>query len=207
MRTFAASLVAALVASAGLALGCREMVEKLLEPPPGADGAAATTAATGSGTAAGLPGVASIGPAESRRVYFQFLDDRGAVRFVERMDDVPAAWRDRVGFVELDRPPPMARVPAPPARETYARGRRPAGPGGAVPNVVLYYADWCPWCKKAKAHLKKRGVDFVLRDVDDEAVLNELIEKTGQSSIPVIDVNGKILKGFDAGDLDRLLSS
>ena len=73
--------------------------------------------------------------------------------------------------------------------------------------MVLYYADWCPWCKKAKEHLRKRGVDFVLRDVDEEEALDELIEKTGQSSIPVIDVDGKILKGFNANDLDQLLSS
>ena len=207
MRRVAAFLLPVLVASAGLTLGCRDAMEKLLQPAPGAERQAATAAATRSDTGTGLPGVASIGPAESLRVYFQYLDDRGAVRFVERMEDVPPAWRDRVGFVELDRPPPMARVPVPLARDTYAGGRRSTGPGGSAPKVVLYYADWCPWCKKAKAHLRKRGVDFVLRDVDEPEALDELIEKTGQSSIPVIDVNGKILKGFNAGDLDQLLSS
>jgi glutaredoxin-like YruB-family protein len=202
MRRFTALLV--LVASAGLALGCRDALEKLLQPAPGTERQAESADARGPDSGAGLPGVASIGPAESLRVYFQYVDDRGAVRFVERMEDVPAAWRDRVGFIELDRLPPMAE---PPVRDTYADARRAANPGGTGPRVVLYYADWCPWCKKAKDHLRKRGVDFVLRDVDEEEALEELIEKTGQSSIPVIDVNGKILKGFNANDLDQLLSS
>ncbi len=50
-----------------------------------------------------------IGPSEPR-IYYQYLDQSGAVRFAETLDEVPEAWRDRAGLVELDVPPPDTRV-------------------------------------------------------------------------------------------------
>jgi len=46
-----------------------------------------------------------IGPSDTR-VYYQFLDETGAVRFAASLEGVPEAWRDRAGRVELDVPPP-----------------------------------------------------------------------------------------------------
>ena len=50
-----------------------------------------------------------IGPSEPR-IYYQYLDQSGAVRFAETLDEVPEAWRDRAGLVELDVPPPGTRT-------------------------------------------------------------------------------------------------
>ena len=49
----------------------------------------------------------SIGPEAAKRIYYQFIDDRGGVQFVERLSDVPSAWREQVGYVEMSQPPPL----------------------------------------------------------------------------------------------------
>jgi glutaredoxin len=77
--------------------------------------------------------------------------------------------------------------------------------GRAAPQVILYYADWCGYCRKAKGHLERRGVEYELRDVDIPANQAELVAKSGGRSIPVIDVDGRILKGYSAERLDELL--
>jgi thiol-disulfide isomerase/thioredoxin len=94
----------------------------------------------------------SLGPDEGTRIYYQFIDERNRVRFVERLEDVPERWRVNAGFVEMSSPPPLTPADA---RATVARRmestrkQRDAG----TPRVLLYYADWCGYCRKAKAHL------------------------------------------------------
>jgi glutaredoxin len=147
------------------------------------------------------------------RLYYQFVDSQGRVRFVERIDDVPEASRAGVGFVKMDVPPPLTPGDAARARETQiarAGGVQRASTGSALssgPPVILYSADWCGACRKAKRHLARRGVDYEERDVDDPAVAAELLRKTGSRSIPVIDVGGRVLTGFSAGSYDTLIGS
>jgi glutaredoxin-like YruB-family protein len=75
----------------------------------------------------------------------------------------------------------------------------------AGPQVVLYSAEWCGACRKAKRYLSRKGIDYEERDVDDPAVAAELLRKTGSRSIPVIDVGGRVLTGFSAGSYDALI--
>ncbi len=49
------------------------------------------------------------------------------------------------------------------------------------------------------------GIDYDPRDVDDPAIMAELVEKTGQQGVPVFDVGGRILTGFDPDGLDKLV--
>jgi len=164
--------------------------------------------------------VVSLGAGEDTRVYYQYIDSRGGVRFAERLDDVPEAWRDKVGYLELDAPPPMSPADAQRVRdERYARanpgGTRLASAGGSTgsamdrfePGVILYYADWCGYCKKAKRHLDRAGVAYELRDVDNPHIAKELAAKTGGRGIPVLDVDGRIMKGYSAASYDQLLDS
>jgi glutaredoxin len=205
----------ALACVAAGALGCN-----LLETEPSAAVGVTPDEARESAAQAPPPGsdLTSLGPGAETRIYYQFIDDRGSVRFVERLQDVPEAWRDRVGYLELDSPPPLSPADARRVRdERYARAnpnRRAGGASGSAgsamdrfdqPTVLLYYADWCGYCKKAKRHLDGKDVEYELLDVDRPAIKEELVQKTGQRGIPVIEVNGRIMKGYNAQRLDEML--
>ncbi|MEZ4290684.1 MAG: hypothetical protein R3E53_09185 [Myxococcota bacterium] len=94
---------------------------------PGAGAAEAATLADSDDTADASPrdpDMQSIGPDGSLRVYYQFIDDRGQVQFVERLGDVPAAWRDRVGYVEMSQPRRSPRSRRAAAGSSRRRARR-----------------------------------------------------------------------------------
>jgi glutaredoxin 3 len=147
----------------------------------------------------------------AKRLYYQFVDARGRVRFVERLSDVPEQWRERVGFVEMDTPPPLSPMMAKATRDARYSGlakkvrQQQLASRRASTQVVLYSADWCGWCKKAKSHLDAKGINYVVRDIDDSKYLNELVAKTGQKGIPVLDVGGRIVTGFNAQRYDQLI--
>lgn len=65
-------------------------------------------------------------------------------------------------------------------------------------KVIIYCAEWCPWCQKEKAWLKENKIPFQEKDVDkDPKAAREVIEKSGQTSLPITDIDSKIIKGFD----------
>lgn len=73
-------------------------------------------------------------------------------------------------------------------------------------KVIVYGAEWCPWCVRVKDWLKQHKIPFEERDVDkDESAAKEALEKSGQDNIPVIDVDGRIIKGFDREALKAAL--
>jgi glutaredoxin 3 len=74
--------------------------------------------------------------------------------------------------------------------------------------VTVYSADWCAFCRAAKDYLNKIGVKFTEKNVDnDKEAGKELVEKSGQMAIPVIDIDGKIIIGFNKPALDEALKS
>lgn len=73
-------------------------------------------------------------------------------------------------------------------------------------DVTIYSADWCAFCHAAKDYLDKLGVKYVVKDVEkDPAAGQEAVEKSGQRGIPVIDIGGNIIVGFDRPTIDRVL--
>jgi glutaredoxin 3 len=81
-------------------------------------------------------------------------------------------------------------------------------------NVTVYSKDYCPYCVKAKALLKRKGVAFDEIDVTrDEALQKEMVEKSGgRKTVPQIFVGGTFVGGCDdlyaleaAGKLDEML--
>lgn len=80
-------------------------------------------------------------------------------------------------------------------------------------SVVVYGATWCGACAKTRSYLKSKHVPFVDKDIDaDSSAAREMrvkLSKAGiqSSGIPVIDVGGKVMVGFDPGALDRALGS
>ena len=75
------------------------------------------------------------------------------------------------------------------------------------PKVIVYSTEWCPWCVKLKEWLKENKVKFTEKDVEaDEAASEEMLKKTGgDERVPVADVDGKIIKGFDVPELKKAL--
>lgn len=65
-------------------------------------------------------------------------------------------------------------------------------------QVKVYSTPACPWCKRAKKFLEDNGIEYQNLDVaGDKTARNEMIEKTGQMGVPVIDIDGEIIIGFD----------
>jgi glutaredoxin len=180
-------------------LGCDAVTETLAE-------ARETVASSGSTERpAGWESIED--EASAIRLYYQFVDARRRVHFVERLEDVPEALRDSVGFVKMAAPPPLTPGDAARARrDTLAAspGRDTTQLASASSGIVLYSAEWCGACRKAKRHLARRGVAYEERDVDQPAHAEALLEKTGSRAIPVLDVDGRVITGFSARSYDEL---
>ena len=64
-------------------------------------------------------------------------------------------------------------------------------------KVTIYSTPTCPWCQKAKRFLQENGVAFEDKDVaSDLAARQEMIQKSRQMGVPVIDIDGEIILGF-----------
>lgn len=73
--------------------------------------------------------------------------------------------------------------------------------------VILYSADWCAFCRAAKDYFTKQGIAFEERNVEhNPKFMQESVEKSGQMGIPVIDIDGEIIIGFDRRRIDAALS-
>lgn len=84
----------------------------------------------------------------------------------------------------------------------------------AEPEVVIYTTSWCPYCRRAKALLDRKGVQYLEIDVDgDPAKRREMIARAGgRTSVPQIFIRGRAIGGSDelraleaSGELDRFL--
>ena len=72
--------------------------------------------------------------------------------------------------------------------------------------ITIYSADWCAFCHAAKDYLDKRGIPYIDKDVEsDPSIAQEAVDKSGQTGIPVIDVDGQIIIGFDRPKIDSVL--
>jgi len=72
--------------------------------------------------------------------------------------------------------------------------------------VKIYSTPTCPWCIVAKNFLKEHGIEFEEVDVSkNQEAADEMIEKSGQMGVPVIDINDNIIIGFDENKIRSLL--
>jgi glutaredoxin len=86
----------------------------------------------------------------------------------------------------------------------------PTKPSGR-PVVIIYGAEWCGACHDAARYLRRKGIPYVEKDIEKEPeAAREMQQKLASKglrggSIPVIDVRGKIMVGFDPGQIDSAL--
>jgi glutaredoxin 3 len=77
-------------------------------------------------------------------------------------------------------------------------------------TVTIYSTDWCGYCKMAKQYLDSKSQAFVEKNIEqDEAAKTELLEKINGDfrGVPVIDIDGKIILGFDRPSIDAALAA
>jgi glutaredoxin-like YruB-family protein len=65
-------------------------------------------------------------------------------------------------------------------------------------KVMVYSTSTCPFCVRAKQFLKDNNIEFTNYDVGtDQAKAQEMMKKSGQMGVPVLDIEGQIIVGFD----------
>ncbi len=73
-------------------------------------------------------------------------------------------------------------------------------------NIKVYSTSTCPYCQMLKEYLTEKKINYLNFDVgQDKDALKEMKEKSGQFGVPVIDIEGKIIVGFDKEELNKEL--
>lgn len=74
-------------------------------------------------------------------------------------------------------------------------------------TVIIYTTNNCPYCHMAKEYFEKNKIKYEEKNVEEnEALAEEMIEKSGQMGVPVIDINGEIIVGFNRPAIEKALS-
>ena len=73
-------------------------------------------------------------------------------------------------------------------------------------SITVYSTPTCPYCKMAKEYLKLKNFTYAEIDVAaDSTKADEMIKKSGQMGVPVIDIGGTIIVGFDKAKINAAL--
>jgi len=73
--------------------------------------------------------------------------------------------------------------------------------------IKIYSTPTCPYCITLKNFLKEKGFNFEDIDVSvNHEAAKEMIAKSGQMGVPVADINGQIIVGFDREKIIKLLN-
>lgn len=73
--------------------------------------------------------------------------------------------------------------------------------------IKIYSTSWCPACVKAKKYLGLKGLVFSEINVADaHEDREEVFKVSGQRTVPVLDINGEIIVGFDKSAIDKAIN-
>jgi len=76
------------------------------------------------------------------------------------------------------------------------------------PRVIVFSTPTCSFCNMAKQYFHQKGIKF--KDVDvsrDPIAARDMVRRSGQQGVPVIDIGGKIVVGFDRVKIDKYLNN
>ncbi|BCX15327.1 MAG: NrdH-redoxin [Candidatus Parcubacteria bacterium] len=69
-------------------------------------------------------------------------------------------------------------------------------------KITIYTTTYCPWCQATKDFLKQNNYEFEEKNVENNPEwANEMVEKSGQYGVPVIDIEGKIIVGYSPEEI------
>lgn len=73
-------------------------------------------------------------------------------------------------------------------------------------KIILYKTEVCPFCHKAEEFFKEHNVKYKSLDVGaDQEAAKEMVEKSGQMGVPVIDIDGQIIVGYNVEAIKKAL--
>ena len=73
-------------------------------------------------------------------------------------------------------------------------------------TVKVYSTPTCPYCVKAKDYLKQLKVKYEdINVAENQEAANEMVEKSGQMGVPVLEINGQIIVGYDKDAINNAL--
>lgn len=181
------------------------------DAPAPSDSSPAPEAESGSGVASADTG-SGIAPPGPMQGIWRYTDKKGVIHYVDSIKKVPKRYRKRAIHPEGGS---YTIVPATPVDDLLEKDGLDAneyakkGPAKIKKHgqVILYSTSWCPYCTKAANHLRKRGVAFVTKDVGKSRDnLKEMLSKSGGArGVPVVDVYGKVIRGYSPQAMDQAL--
>ena len=70
--------------------------------------------------------------------------------------------------------------------------------------ITLYTITQCSWCTKVKRYLQQQNIQYNEVNVEeDKAAYDKMVELSKQETVPVLDIDGKIVVGFDRDKIDE----
>ena len=73
-------------------------------------------------------------------------------------------------------------------------------------KVIVYSTPTCPYCVMLKKFLKEKGVEFEdINVAEDQEKAQYMVEKSGQMGVPVVDIDGEIIVGFNKPKIEEAL--
>lgn len=73
-------------------------------------------------------------------------------------------------------------------------------------KVIIYTTSWCPFCEATKEYLNQKNIPYEEKNVElDLQARDEMVGKSGQLGVPVMDIDGKIVIGYSPDEIDRAL--
>ncbi len=134
--------------------------------------------------------VAAPAPAE---VIYRSVDGDGRVRYTsERPADAPATVL-------------QPRINSYTGAPTVSG--QPSAPAAAAAEVKMYATSWCPYCKKARAYLERRGIRYVELDIERSREARAEYDRLGARGVPVILVGTQRMNGYSEERLAQLLKA
>lgn len=73
-------------------------------------------------------------------------------------------------------------------------------------QIKIYSTLNCPYCVMAKDFFKSRGLEYQdINVAEDQVAFQEMVKKSGQMGVPVIDIDGNIIVGFNRPEIEKLI--
>ena len=149
-----------------------------------------------------------------KTTYWSYPDPRGSLKIVASLDEVPVDLRERAKRMEVESTPLLTSAAGVDARagatsaSQAPKSKPTAGSGGGAGErsaatkprvagpVTIYVTSWCPHCS-ALADLDARGVTYTKKNIDDDPrAKSELRAKAGLTSVPHLEVGGRLHAGY-----------